>query len=148
MARSDIFALCLSVFDQMYCMYLLGHGVQMVSFHSSGPHRLQLSVIDYFRGQSDLLLIGYITDFQSNITHLHYLYIVGYQHNHSTIPRCVFVVLEKRICLQLLLSSKGWSRVVKMDDDALIHEGQHLRYRHDIKMNALNASIVYSISFI
>lgn len=34
-----------------------------------------------------------------------------------------------------------------MDDDALIHEGQHLRYRHDvIKINALNAFIVYSIS--
>lgn len=40
-------------------------------------------------------------------------------------------------------------RVEQGGDDALIHEGQHLRYRHDImKMNALNASIVYSISFI
>lgn len=78
LARSDIFALsiliCISVFDYIYRAFIRSWGPD----GQLCPHRLQLSVIDYFRGPSDLILIGYITDFQSNITQLHYLYIVGY----------------------------------------------------------------------
>lgn len=123
----------------------------------SPDHRLQLSVIDYFRSPSDLLLIGYITDFKSNIRSRYFKIVGVLAQSFNSTQACLCVSGEKGRSVAADVN-KRVEQGMKMDDSA-VYQGQHLLDRHETRVDgvfnyayvkliykknyAFNASIVF-----